>query len=91
MSDDFEWDQGNLRHIAEHDVSPEEAEYVLLHDPVELEYQDWHGDEERFQEVGVTASGRFLVVLSTVRGIRLRVLTAYDAPNYAMEEYLRNR
>ncbi len=91
MSDDFEWDEDNLRHIAEHNVSPEEAEYVLLHHPVELEYQDWHGDEERFQEIGATASGRFLIVLSTMRGIRLRVVTAYDAPEYAIQEYLDNR
>ncbi len=62
-----------------------------MHAPVELKYQDWHGDEERFQDVGITASGRFLVVISTVRGIRLRVVTAYDAPKYAIEEYLDNR
>lgn len=91
MSDDFDWDEDNLRHIAEHNVSPQEAEFVLLHDPVELEYQDWHDGEERFQEVGLTASGRFLVVLSTIRGTRLRVVTAYDAPKYAVEEYLENR
>jgi uncharacterized DUF497 family protein len=90
MSDDFEWDEDNLRHIAEHNVSPEEAEHVLLNNPVELEYQNTYG-EERFQEVGVTASGRFLIVLSTVRGPRLRVVTAYDAPKYAIKEYLENR
>ncbi len=91
MSDEFEWDEDNLRHIAEHDLSPEEVEFVLLHHPVALEYQDWHGGEERFQEVGITASGRFVVVLSTVRGIRLRVVTAYDAPQYAIREYLHRR
>jgi uncharacterized DUF497 family protein len=91
MSDDFEWDEDNLRHIAEHGVTPEEAEFVLQHDPVELEYQDWHEVEERFQEVGITATGRFLVILSTIRGARLRVITAYDAPRYAIVEYLQNR
>jgi uncharacterized DUF497 family protein len=49
------------------------------------------GEEERFQEVGITPSGRFLVVLSRMRGMRLRVVTAYDAPKYAIEEYLDNR
>jgi hypothetical protein len=49
MSDEFEWDEDNLCHIAEHDVSPEEAEHVLLHGPVELEYQDWQAKRSGFK------------------------------------------
>ena len=29
----FDWDDANIRHIAEHDVNPEEAEEVVLGDP----------------------------------------------------------
>ena len=88
---DFDWDAENLQHIAGHDVTADEAEYVLTHFTVELEYQDWHATEERLQEVGVTASGRFLVVLTTLRGMRIRVVTAYNAPSYAVQEYFKNR
>jgi hypothetical protein len=33
----FDWDDANLLHIAQHDVTPEEAEYVLFHDPLDLD------------------------------------------------------
>lgn len=32
----FEWDDANIAHIAEHDVTPEESEQALLNDPLEL-------------------------------------------------------
>ena len=37
MNDElFDWDNANVGHIAEHDVTPEEAEEVLLGDPLEM-------------------------------------------------------
>jgi uncharacterized protein len=88
---DFDWDEDNLQHISEHGVTADEAEYVLQHLALELEYQDWHATEERLQEVGITADGRFLIVVTTSRGNRIRVVTAYDAPNYAVQEYFKYR
>ena len=87
---EFEWDGANLQHIAEHNVSPDEAEFVLNGFTLDVEYQDWQG-EGRFSEIGVTAEGRCLVVWTTWRGARLRVVTAYDAPKNLVEEYLRIR
>ena len=84
----FEWDESNIGHIALHGVSPAEAEYVLLHATIDVEYQDWH-DEERYAEVGATAEGRILLVWTTWRGDRIRVVTAFDAPKADAEEYLR--
>jgi uncharacterized protein len=75
----FDWDAANYEHIAEHDVSPREAEYVVLHDPLDLEVQV-REREERFVQVGATPKGRILVVVSTVRGDLVRVVTAFDAP-----------
>lgn len=86
----FDWDDENIEHIAEHKVTPAEVEFVLTHRTLDVEYQDWH-DEERFQEIGMTARGRFLVVLTTWRETRIRVVTAYDAPGYLIEEYVRTR
>jgi uncharacterized protein len=85
---EFDWDVENLRHIAEHHVAPEEVEFALTHDSVETEYQDWHESEVRFAEVGMTASGRILYILTTMRGHRIRVVTAYDAPRHLVREYL---
>jgi len=87
---EFDWDEHNLKHIAEHAVSAAEAEDVLEHPTLDIEYQDWH-EEERFAEVGITPLGRVLVVITTWRELRIRVVTAYDAPGEVVEEYLRTR
>jgi uncharacterized DUF497 family protein len=50
----------------------------VLHDPLDLEVQV-RGSEERFVQVGASATGRILVVVSTVREDRIRVVTAFDA------------
>jgi len=83
----FDWNAENLQHIALHNVSAEEVEHVLLNLPVALEYQDWHVEEDRLQEIGITPAGRFLIVITTLRDERIRVVTAYDAPDYAIQEY----
>ena len=74
----FDWDDDNIQHIAEHGVTQEEAEQVLLNDPVYGGTQE-HESEERFVEVGVTDAMRMLVVITTMRGELTRVVTAYPA------------
>ena len=48
-------------------------------------------DEERFAEAGATAKGRILVVVTTWRGLKIRVVTAYDAPKEIEAAYLTSR
>jgi uncharacterized DUF497 family protein len=86
----FDWDEGNVRHIARHEITPDEAEEVLMNDPQYLSTQDDQG-EERILEVGLTRAGRCLVILSTMRGERLRVVTAYDAPRALKMHYMISR
>ncbi len=74
----FSWDKANRSHIAEHGVSSEEAEQVVLNDPVDLEVQIRNG-EERTLQVGETDAGRVLVVVTTWRDDRIRVITAFPA------------
>jgi len=33
---EFDWDEANIAHLARHTVTPEEAEQVMLSDPVDL-------------------------------------------------------
>jgi hypothetical protein len=33
---EFDWDEANMRHIARHGVTPEEAEEAVTNDPLEL-------------------------------------------------------
>ena len=72
------WDAGNIDHIALHDVVPEEAEQALVNDSFETARYFRNG-EERLNTVGVTDSGRVLVVVTTERGESTRVVTAHPA------------
>ncbi len=78
MSLFFDWDDANIAHLAEHGVSPEEAEEVVVRNPLDLDYSVRDG-EPRFRQVGETVSGRILAVITTERNHRTRVVTAYPA------------
>jgi uncharacterized DUF497 family protein len=75
----FDWDKGNIPHIAEHGVSTDEAEEVVSNNPLDIGKQTRDG-EERLMQIGATLSGRVLVVITTLRGVKTRVVTAYPAP-----------
>lgn len=83
---EFDWDTKNLQHIARHDVTADEVEFVLHGPTLDFGLQDWH-EEERFSEAGATANGRILIVITCWRGSKVRVVTAFDAPNLVVEEY----
>lgn len=86
----FDWDEENQKHIARHGVTPDEAEQVLANDPLDLERQDING-EERFASVGLTDGGRWLLVVTTTRENKVRVVTAFDAGKRLVELYLDER
>ena len=83
----FLWDSANISHLAQHDVSPEEAEQVVTNNPVDLERQFRNG-EIRIPHLGETATGRILVVIVTVREDLLRVVTAFPANRTLRKLYL---
>jgi hypothetical protein len=74
----FEWNDANISHIAEHDVTPEEAEEVILADPLEMGFDVETSDEERWSYLGETLRGRVLRVVITLRGEKIRVVTAFE-------------
>jgi uncharacterized protein len=74
----FDWDDANVAHIAEHGVVPEEAEEVLLGDPLDVGFDVVHS-EERWTYLGETSIGRIVNVVITLRGEKIRVVTAYEA------------
>ena len=83
----FEWDDANRDHIAHHEVSPEEAEQVIENDPLDIEAEAADG-EPRFTSIGRTDHGRFLLVVTTLRQSRIRVVTAFPAPKSLIDLYL---
>jgi uncharacterized protein len=86
----FHWDKANLGHIAEHGVSPDEAQQVINNDPFDIEFQ-YRNNEERTVPLGETIAGRIIVVVSTWRGDLVRVITAFPAPQALRTLYLAQR
>ncbi len=83
----FDWDEANILHIAEHDVTPAEAEQVIDTNPLYLDYSIQSG-EVRHREIGETATGRILLVVSIIRNDRIRVITAYSPSRSLRVMYL---
>ena len=85
---DFQWDEGNIAHLARHDVSRAEAEDAIL-DPNAIFVEIQSGAEERVKAIGATMSGRILVVVFMWRGEAIRAITAYNAPVKEQKLYLK--
>ena len=73
----FDWDSANVGHIAKHSVAPEEAEEVILGDPLDIGFDVVEG-EERWSYLGETNDGRILWITITLRVKRMRVVTAFE-------------
>jgi uncharacterized DUF497 family protein len=82
----FDWDAANIRHIARHKVSPEEAEQVIENNPLDLTRRIVNG-EERIVHLGETTAGRILFVIVTNRDELIRVVTAYRAKRAVRKFY----
>jgi uncharacterized DUF497 family protein len=76
----FQWDQGNLeKNWLKHGVSPLECEQVFFNQPLVVVPDLKHSQgEERFYALGRTDTDRYLFVVFTVRGRKLRVISARD-------------
>ena len=69
------WTDGNLEHLAEHGITPEEAEQVLR-DPAREEVSRSSG---RPIAMGYTSDGRWImVVYERVDAIAVYPITAYE-------------
>ena len=74
----FNWDEENIGHLVRHDIEPEEAEQVTQNRPADLGTELRNG-EERIAQVGETDAGRILIVVTTMREKRIRIITAWPA------------
>lgn len=76
----FEWDEGNvLKSWTKHKVNYQESEEVFLDRNLAVLTDAPHSEkEERFIALGKTNRGRLLYVAFTVRGIKIRVISARD-------------
>jgi len=82
---EFDRDEANIGHMARDGVLPKEAEQVILNDPVDVGMEIVEG-EERYLNLGVTAQLRILLVVTTWREDRVRVVTAFE-PNKRLIQF----
>jgi uncharacterized DUF497 family protein len=75
----FDWDDGNRDKNLKHDVHGWECEQLFFNNPLIILDDMKHSDSERrYAAFGQTDSGRRLVIVYTMRGQRLRVISARD-------------
>lgn len=85
----FEWDEQNVGHLARRQILPQEAEQVILNRPVDVSTELRNG-EERVAQVGETDAGRILIIISTMRDSKIRVVTAWPA-NERLRRYFQTQ
>ena len=85
---DFDWDEINLEHIAEHDVEDYEVEEVILFNkPI---YRK--GRKNNYLAYGVTEEGRYLFIVFSTKGHGLiRIITARDMDKKERKYYKKRR
>src|SRR3989338_6805911 len=78
---EFEWDQGNLdKSYEKHGISPKEAEEVFLDEKLLVVPDVKHAEKEaRFIAIGKTVGGKTLFVVFTMRGQKIRIISARKA------------
>ncbi len=76
----FQWDAGNSeKNWIKHRVSREECEQVFLNRPLVVSGDPKHSQvEDRHFVLGNTDTGRGLLVVFTIRGDTIRVISARD-------------
>jgi uncharacterized DUF497 family protein len=87
---EFDWDDANMAHVALHNVQPGETEEVILSEPVDLGMEIIKG-EERYLNLGATLQGRILLVVTTWRENRVRVVTAFEPTKRLIQFYYQER
>ena len=86
----FDWDDANTAHIARHQIAPTDVEQALANQAMDVGYEMVDG-EDRWTSVGHTNELRILIVVWTMRGESIRVVTAFDAGKNIKAEYWREK
>ncbi len=86
---EFEWDEGNAtKNWERHRVTRVECEETFLHRPLVVARDEAHSrGEPRLALLGRTSRGRRLVIVLTLRGKRIRVISARDMSRAARKEF----
>lgn len=85
----FEWDQGNFdKSYQKHGVIPSETEEVFLDEDILISEDIEHSQQEdRFEVIGKTLEGIILFLVFTVRGDRIRIISARKVNKKERRQY----
>jgi uncharacterized protein len=87
---DFEWDERKARiNLNKHGIDFADAATVL-NDDLAIVIPDEHPEEERFIALGSDLMGRLQVVVFTMRGQNIRIISARRATPREYDDYNRN-
>ncbi len=86
---EFQWDQGNEgKSRGKHGVSDAESEQVFFNRPLLVVEDELHsGEELRHRALGRTNACRRLFVAYTIRGEKVRIISARDMTPAERREY----
>ncbi len=87
----FEWDEAKaVTNARKHGVSFEEATTIFGDPNASTIFDVEHSNEEdRFIDIGLSASGRILIVVYTERGARIRIISCRKATPAEQRQYER--
>jgi len=83
---ELDWDENNIRHIAEHGLTFHDVEDVVRGFPVDIA-NEVVGSEERTTVLGHTRNLRVIYVVFTMRGEQYRRVTAFPAKRSIQAKY----
>lgn len=85
----FEWDKGNVdKSFDKHGITPNEAEEIFIDENLWLQDDVNHSQrEERFTAIGKTTQNNMLFIAFTVRGTKIRIISARRANIKERREY----
>ena len=80
FAEDFEWDEGNIKKNWErHRVSHIECEEIFFNRPIIVKKDEPHStSEDRYFVLGKTDADRLLFIVFTLRGNKIRIISARD-------------
>ncbi|MDP1809228.1 MAG: BrnT family toxin [Actinomycetota bacterium] len=86
----FAWDEGNINKNWElHKVSHVECEELFFNEPLIIEVDTYHSQvEQRYFALGKTDLGRYLFLVFTLRGEKIRVISARDMSKKERKQYV---
>jgi uncharacterized protein len=83
----FDWDKGNLEHIAKHGFDDIECEDVFFDEyAIAADAYNYKG-EKRQAIIGKTEGGRIAFIVYTIRNGKVRVVSSQDADASEKRKY----